>query len=188
MDSIVQVFEYLLNRPSCDYSRLQIFFDCCFKLFVNFSLENVNKKIMKCLEENDKNVIPICSVFMLEFIIKYQKQLLYKILPEYLVKSVKKVIALLDAKFINNESQREDLEIFLTLPKLNMELLPAMDCESHVRKKSYQDVRPSYNVKTILNNILEQSIELKNMRTHFDKEDVNILGKIKDNIDKCYEI
>uniref|UniRef100_A0A1B0AFJ9 Uncharacterized protein n=1 Tax=Glossina pallidipes TaxID=7398 RepID=A0A1B0AFJ9_GLOPL len=188
MDSIVQVFEYLLNRPSCDYSRLQLFFNCCFKLFVNFSLENVNKKIMKCLEENDKNVISICSVFMLEFVIKYQKQLLYKILPEYLVKSVKKCIALLDVKFIKNESQREDLKIFLTLPKLNMELLPAMDCENHVRKKSYQDARPSYNVKTILNNILEQSIELKNMWTHFDKEDVNILGKIKDNIDKCYEI
>uniref|UniRef100_A0A1B0AFA3 Uncharacterized protein n=1 Tax=Glossina pallidipes TaxID=7398 RepID=A0A1B0AFA3_GLOPL len=35
---------------------------------------------------------------------------------------------------------------------------------------------------------IKQSIELKNMWTHFDKEDVNILGKIKDNIDKCYEI
>ncbi|KAL9922249.1 uncharacterized protein ACN427_002872 isoform 1-T1 [Glossina fuscipes fuscipes] len=189
MDSIVQVFEYLLkHRPSCDYSRLQLFFDCCFKLFVNFSLENVNKKIMKCLEENAKNVISICSVFMLEFIIKYRKQLLYKILPEYLGKSLEKVVVLLDVKFINKESQKEELKIFLTLPKLNMELLPLMDYATNFRKNPHQDVRPSYNVKTILNNILAQSTELKNMRTHFDEEDVHILEKIKHNVDKCYEI
>ncbi|KAL9916725.1 uncharacterized protein ACN2A1_002815 isoform 2-T2 [Glossina fuscipes fuscipes] len=189
MDSIVQVFEYLLkHRPSCDYSRLQLFFDCCFKLFVNFSLENVNKKIMKCLEENDKNVISICSVFMLEFIIKYRKQLLYKILPEYLGKSLEKVVVLLDVKFINKESQKEELKIFLTLPKLNMELLPLMDYATNFRKNPHQDVRPSYNVKTILNNLLAQSTELKNMRTHFDEEDVHILEKIKHNVDKCYEI
>uniref|UniRef100_A0A1A9WK03 Uncharacterized protein n=1 Tax=Glossina brevipalpis TaxID=37001 RepID=A0A1A9WK03_9MUSC len=184
MDSIIHVFEDLLKyRPFGDYSRFQLFFDTCFKLFVSLSSENGNAKILKCLEENDKNVASICSVFMLEFIIKYRNQLLYKILPESLAKSLEKVITLLDVKLIIDDSQKEDLKIFFKLPKLNMES-PPLDSESHVRKKPCQDLRPTYNVKTILNNMLENSIELQNLRPRFDLEDLKILEKIKRNIDK----
>ncbi|XP_059225867.1 uncharacterized protein LOC106094316 [Stomoxys calcitrans] len=183
-NKLVKAFLLIFSLPMSEIQKFRHFIYKCFAIFKILNNMQLDKEILKCLEDNLNKIKEVFGVFMLEYLMQRKPQS-QTILKRLTTPEVMKLQRFLETS--NNKTG--DLRIFQDAYNRH---------KNKCKQPSLQDVhiskRPrvageglSSDYKCILNEMFEQSklILTKQTATTFDDKDYDLLICIKTNIEKC---